>query len=125
LDDRGAGHHRAFGHLGVGGLSDGVGARRVAAAAATGRGDGQAQVFVCSHRGFPSCCVMTVGQAFTGSRAGAGPAGAGALSSSARALKVRNRRLLETTNTDDSAMAAPASIGLSSPKAASGIAAVL
>src|SRR5699024_2274599 len=60
LDDRGAGHHWAFGHLGVGGLSDGVGARRVAAAAAARRGVGQVQVFVCSHQGFPSCCVMTV-----------------------------------------------------------------
>ena len=36
-----------------------------------------------------------------------------------------NRRLLVTTNTDDAAMAAPASIGLSRPAAASGIAATL
>src|SRR5699024_5635694 len=40
-------------------------------------------------------------------------------------LKPRSRRLLDTTNTLDSAIAAPASIGFSRPKAASGIAATL
>lgn len=39
--------------------------------------------------------------------------------------KARNRRLLLTTNTLDSAMAAPASIGFSKPAAASGMAATL
>lgn len=39
--------------------------------------------------------------------------------------KPRSRRLLPTTNTLDSAMAAPASIGLRSPSAAIGIAATL
>ena len=42
-----------------------------------------------------------------------------------RLRKPRSRRLLETTNTDDSAIAAPAIIGLSSPAAASGRAATL
>src|SRR5688500_9179597 len=51
-------------------------------------------------------CRCRMGQAFSGSRAGAGPAGAGALVSSARALKVRSRRLLDTTNTDDRAIVA-------------------
>ena len=37
----------------------------------------------------------------------------------------RSRRLLATTDTEENAMAAPASMGLSSPKAASGMAAVL
>jgi AcrR family transcriptional regulator len=37
----------------------------------------------------------------------------------------RSRRLLDTTNTDERAMAAPASIGLSSPAAARGSAATL
>lgn len=37
----------------------------------------------------------------------------------------RNRRLFATTNTLDSAMAAPASMGLSSPRAATGMAATL
>ena len=40
-------------------------------------------------------------------------------------VKARSRRLLLTTNTLDNAMAAPASMGLSSPSAASGIAATL
>ena len=40
-------------------------------------------------------------------------------------LNLRSRRLLETTNTDENAIAAPASIGLSSPAAASGSAATL
>jgi hypothetical protein len=40
-------------------------------------------------------------------------------------VKPRRRRLLPTTNTLDKAMAAPASIGLSRPRAATGIAAVL
>mgnify|MGYP002717076269 CR=1 FL=1 len=48
-------------------------------------------------------------QAATRSRAGSGPAAPGVEASSARALKVRSRRLLETTNNDDSAMAAAAS----------------
>ena len=39
--------------------------------------------------------------------------------------KARSRRLLVTTNTDEKAIAAPAIIGLSSPAAASGIAATL
>ncbi len=39
--------------------------------------------------------------------------------------KRRSRRLLETTKTLESAIAAPASIGLSIPNAASGIAAAL
>lgn len=64
-------------------------------------------------------------QAASGSQAGAGPAGAGSLASSARALKVRSLRLFDTTNTEERAIAAPASIGFSSPKAAKGIAAVL
>lgn len=38
---------------------------------------------------------------------------------------VRSRRLFDTTKTLDSAIAAPASIGLSRPSAASGIAATL
>ena len=42
-----------------------------------------------------------------------------------RGLKPRSRRLLVTTNTDEKAMAAPASIGLSRPAAASGRAATL
>ena len=42
-----------------------------------------------------------------------------------REVKARSRRLLLTTNTLDNAMAAPASMGLSSPSAASGIAATL
>ena len=37
----------------------------------------------------------------------------------------RSRRLLVTTNTDDRAIAAPATIGLSSPAIASGSAATL
>lgn len=37
----------------------------------------------------------------------------------------RSRKLLVTTNTDENAIAAPASIGLSRPAAASGIAATL
>ncbi|RKE10445.1 common central domain of tyrosinase [Catellatospora citrea] len=40
-------------------------------------------------------------------------------------LNPRSRRLLDTTNTDDSAIAAPAIIGLSSPSAARGRAATL
>src|SRR4051812_14136307 len=40
-------------------------------------------------------------------------------------VKRRSRRLLETTNTELNAMAAPAIIGLSSPAAAKGIAATL
>jgi len=40
-------------------------------------------------------------------------------------VKRRRRRLLLTTNTEDSAIAAPAIIGLSSPAAASGRAATL
>lgn len=43
----------------------------------------------------------------------------------ALARKARSRRLLLTTKTLDRAIAAPASIGLSSPSAASGTAAVL
>ncbi len=39
--------------------------------------------------------------------------------------KVRSRRLLPTTNTEEKAIAAPAIIGLSSPAAASGSAATL
>jgi hypothetical protein len=38
---------------------------------------------------------------------------------------VRNRKLLITTNTLENAMAKPAHIGFSSPRAAMGIAAVL
>ncbi|VAZ93761.1 hypothetical protein LAUMK35_02417 [Mycobacterium pseudokansasii] len=41
------------------------------------------------------------------------------------ARNLRSRRLLVTTNTDENAIAAPASIGLSSPAAASGNAAML
>ena len=41
------------------------------------------------------------------------------------ALKLRRRREFETTKTDENAIAAPASIGLRSPAAASGIAATL
>lgn len=40
-------------------------------------------------------------------------------------LKVRSRRLLVTTNTDENAIAAPANMGFSSPAAASGNAAML
>lgn len=40
-------------------------------------------------------------------------------------LKLRSRRLLLTTKTDENAIAAPASMGLSSPAAASGSAAML
>lgn len=40
-------------------------------------------------------------------------------------LNRRSRRLLLTTNADETAIAAPASIGLSSPAAASGSAAML
>lgn len=40
-------------------------------------------------------------------------------------VKERNRRLLLTTNTLENAIAAPASIGLSRPKAANGSAATL
>ena len=43
----------------------------------------------------------------------------------AEARKRRSRRLLVTTNTDENAIAAPASIGFSSPAAASGRAATL
>ena len=43
----------------------------------------------------------------------------------ARDLNRRSRRLLLTTNTDENAIAAPASIGLSSPAAARGRAATL
>lgn len=42
-----------------------------------------------------------------------------------RDLNRRNRKLLLTTNTDENAIAAPASIGLSSPAAAKGRAATL
>ena len=57
-------------------------------------------------------------QAFTGSRrtGAAAPTSAGLLAAS----KLRNRRLFETTNTEENAIAAPASIGLSSPAAANG-----
>jgi len=41
------------------------------------------------------------------------------------ALKARRRRLLLTTNTEEKAIAAPASMGLSMPEAASGSAATL
>ena len=51
----------------------------------------------------------------------------GLLSVAARLVgwKVRSRRLLLTTKTLENAMAAPASIGLSRPRAASGMAAML
>src|SRR5690606_28015395 len=58
-----------------------------------------------------------------GTAAGRGQAVDGA--SVARLRKERRRRLLPTTNTLENAIAAPASIGFSSPSAASGIAAVL
>ena len=45
--------------------------------------------------------------------------------STARLLKERRRRLLPTTKTLENAIAAPASMGLSSPRAASGIASTL
>lgn len=52
-----------------------------------------------------------------------GPTGAGQSVEAAR--KARRRRLFVTTSTLDSAIAAPASIGFSSPSAATGIASTL
>src|SRR5699024_6780597 len=51
--------------------------------------------------------------------------GSGGHASDASARNRRRRRLLPTTNTEENAIAAPAIIGLSSPAAASGIAATL
>ncbi len=65
---------------------------------------------------------------FRGLAAGFRPAattGQPRASVSAIGRKPRSRRLLETTNTDENAIAAPAIIGLSSPAAASGTAATL
>src|SRR5699024_2773485 len=129
LHDGGTDHDRALGHVCGRGLCGGLCAGRVAAATASlgGRGIGEVEVLMCSHQ----VCPFSLGddrwmvQTATGSRVGAGPAGAGSLASSARALKVRSLRLFDTTNTEERAIAAPASIGLSSPKAARGIAAVL
>ncbi len=125
LDDGGAGHHRALGHARPG--SERSGAGRVSAAALQSRWRCRSGSAGCVRSsGVPSGWVDDGGgQAFTGSRAGSVRRTPVVLVSCARALKLRRRRLLLTTNTLEKAIAAPASIGLSSPSAASGIAAVL